>query len=1045
MQKKNCTLFVFTFLLALLAGVPLMAQKKPALKLPQLNVPNHRFYFSYPVQQPPVIDGKLEKEFWSKLPRAKYFTVNDYKNSSATRQTVFQIGYDDTYLYLGAIMFEPFPARIKDGKDVPEQERDCLSFIFSKTYDKKGNPADQPYIMIHYYAGGTSAAVRNALPEKKIVPVAITKDWQYAYSKDSMHWYVEARIPLADLGFSPKDEYVFINASRYLTTGPKGEKESMWSEKLNSRLGIHSLAYFLFMEKRGNTSYDTLRINASPRYKHHKYVMEPIGRRQGIYLTAFQQFGKDPNWKNVDIAADKIKNFFDKNNKRGINALIVDEGDEYYMEYLRAFDTVYKPTPPRALQLPAKDCVIKSVKLNEELIPCKNGSWLLPMESGISKLEITAEAAGANPGLRIALAGSPETAEHVFAFNEKGAKVSLANTNGKLWSGKEKTLTFRQNLVWHREYCNHRYAFIHPNVQKWGVSPGETTHFIHRLFNVNETKKKADYTLIMEIPEGFQRINDSMGYSVFHHYPTKDIKEEKVTINGEKYLRYTYKWTLPAKLERNLPFYTHYISIKHDSYKFAKGKNPVIRFRRIIDGNTVDIVNTVPLYELPPINGGKMKHFCFPQYHNFMGGFVSDEQWEAMLSNCANAGMGSFYLAIGTPNPDNPRILKINKLKNKYGNKNFVWMHWNLPLWGSGQLKTATRRLVDKTSDLHAVFFHKNDRGPLAHMNIMYCLTKAVGKYREPFFNALVEDYKWAMAKTGTKNIFINDENKPHMSDKKWKNSYCFCNDCKQEFLKFIKVAPYDITNQEIADKYEKQWGDFWRYMHKFKLLTMVRDAIKKAGGTFAYYHTSTDRSALKYAKGLYDTQFVTIPGCNIYTGSNYQPTVDRDLKAVRDITGERNLIGQYRTYVPDTFYSSDGVYYHPEEMKHQLLRLAASLQCGAISECGVYFSAGSLYYAGEATRIIAEYEDIFYNGTRNDALAGGTFQYPDKLVLTKGKERLVLLFNEKETPVKGELLNLNLAKGQKAKIVGQKKWIADPAKMQLTIPAKEVIVIYIK
>ena len=51
----------------------------------------------------------------------------------------------------------------------------------------------------------------------------------------------------------------------------------------------------------------------------------------------------------------------------------------------------------------------------------------------------------------------------------------------------------------------------------------------------------------------------------------------------------------------------------------------------------------------------------------------------------------------------------------------------------------------------------------------------------------------------------------------------------------------------------------------------------------------------------------------------------------------------------------------------------------------------------------------------------------------------------EKETPVKGELLNLNLEKGQKARIDGQKKWINDPAKMQLTIPAKEVVVIHIK
>ena len=100
-----------------------------------------RTYMAYPVKTAPVIDGKLEKEFWSKLPRAKYFTINDYKNSSATRQTVFQIGYDETHLYLGAIMFEPFPDCIKDGKDVPENERDRISFIFSKTYDRNGNPA----------------------------------------------------------------------------------------------------------------------------------------------------------------------------------------------------------------------------------------------------------------------------------------------------------------------------------------------------------------------------------------------------------------------------------------------------------------------------------------------------------------------------------------------------------------------------------------------------------------------------------------------------------------------------------------------------------------------------------------------------------------------------------------------------------------------------------------------------------------------------------------------------------------------------------------
>ena len=225
----------------------------------------------------------------------------------------------------------------------------------------------------------------------------------------------------------------------------------------------------------------------------------------------------------------------------------------------------------------------------------------------------------------------------------------------------------------------------------------------------------------------------------------------------------------------------------------------------------------------------------------------------------------------------------------------------------------------------------------------------------------------------------------------------------------------------------------------------MVHEAVRKAGGILSYYHTSSDSESVAFAKDLYDNLFVTIPGCAIYTGSNYQPKVDFGLAAVRKHTGRKNLYGQFRTYVADESYSSDDVYYHPEETKHQLLRIAASLHGGAICECASFFSAGSFYYAGEATRIIAEYEDIFFNGTRNDDLAGGTFQYPDKLVLTKGKERLVLLFNEDDAPRKGELLNLKLEKGQKAKIVGTNKWINDPSKMPVTIPAKEVVVIYIK
>ena len=1041
MYKRIQSLKKFAALTLLLSATGIMAQAKD----PAQNKLRDRVYTAYPVSSAPVIDGKLEKNFWDKLPAGKYFTVNDLNTDSVTRQTTFRIGYDAKNLYLGAKMYEPFAASLPEVKNIEGNRFPRINFLFSKTYKRDGRYDDSPYVFLLYNFGGEHRVFRNLVSERAMIPIKVTKDWKMAYSHDSTHWYMEAQIPFTSLGFSPKDGRVFFNVRRDAALTPAGEKESMWSQRITPGLGAHSFGTLIFGKKAGNVKQDTFRLNNYPSKMYHENILQPIGRKEGEYQKAYSMYGKDKNWKFAEKAAEKIKNFFEKNKKDFDRVVNADEADEYYMEFLQAIDKINQAVVPRSLEIPVKNAVITSVSLNGKNIPNKNGKYLLPMKSGISTLEITAEAKGTAPALRIALAGSPETAETVFAFNDKNVNVPLTKADGYIWGGKEKKLTFRQKLVWHKEYCNHPYTFIGPNVKKWGVSPGETMNFIHKVFDVNRSGKKADYTLIVEFPEGFKRINDHHGISIFSHYPTKNVKEEKIKYKGENYLRYTYKWTLPAKLDRNLDFYTHFLSVKHETYKFKKNNPPVIRFRRIIDGNTTDIVNEIPLHELPPIRGGKMKKIVFPQYHNYSGGYVSYEQWEEMVKNSVAAGLDSFMLITGYPNIHNPGVVNVNKIKNRYAKRNLSWMHWNLPLWGSGQLKTATRLLVEKTPDLHSEFFYKEDKGVLSELNIDFCITKAVEKYRKEFMEALIKDYKWTIAWNGTKNIFINDERAPRRADKTWKNISCFCQHCKDAFFRYAKIKPYPISNEEFVKKYELQWEKFWKYYHKNKLLSMVHEAVRKAGGILSYYHTSEDLESVRFAKGKYDRLFVTIPGCAIYTGTKYHPTMDYYANQARRLTGQKHLYGQFRTYVASMIYSSDGVYYYPEETKHQLLRIAASLQGGAICECASFFSAGSLYYAGEATRIIAEYEDLFFNGTRNDDLAAGSFRYPDKLVLTKGKERLVLLFNEDDIPRKGELLNLKLEKGQKAKIVGTDKWINDPAKMPITIPAKDVVVIHIK
>jgi hypothetical protein len=90
--------------------------------------------------------------------------------------------------------------------------------------------------------------------------------------------------------------------------------------------------------------------------------------------------------------------------------------------------------------------------------------------------------------------------------------------------------------------------------------------------------------------------------------------------------------------------------------------------------------------------------------------------------------------------------------------------------------------------------------------------------------------------------------------------------------------------------------------------------------------------------------------------------------------------------------------FFEPETTKSQIIRSVATNR-GGISVWGSNFS-GSYYYIGEATRVLASYEDIFTEGTRKDSLVRSKdIAYPDALVVSgknpAGKEeRLVLLLS---------------------------------------------------
>lgn len=109
-------------------------------------------------------------------------------------------------------------------------------------------------------------------------------------------------------------------------------------------------------------------------------------------------------------------------------------------------------------------------------------------------------------------------------------------------------------------------------------------------------------------------------------------------------------------------------------------------------------------------------------------------------------------------------------------------------------------------------------------------------------------------------------------------------------------------------------------------------------------------------------------------------------------------------------------------------------------------FAGGIRYYLGEATRVLGEFELLFWDGERADALAiCGRLSYPDVLVLRLGNQRHVLLFNETDAAQSVVLKNKDLTPGQSATVFGTSSRTDSPAEMLVTIPARDVAVVHVK
>jgi hypothetical protein len=262
------------------------------------------------------------------------------------------------------------------------------------------------------------------------------------------------------------------------------------------------------------------------------------------------------------------------------------------------------------------------------------------------------------------------------------------------------------------------------------------------------------------------------------------------------------------------------------------------------------------------------------------------------------------------------------------------------------------------------------------------------------------------------------------------------------------------LTDREIFDKYREKWAEFWRSNQSGRLMELVTKTAHDVGLKTIFYHNNGDKYAWQTVAGKADRYCVGLPGGSFFVDRDSQKVLD-DAMAFYSSVGIKQFIGQRRTYFPfrsgkegrsRTVFSKNGYALDPRAIKTETVRMAATTRGGVTYESVMQLTGGSLYYFGEATRLIAAYEELFYDGKRKDELAdAGSFKYPDILVLCKGDERLVLIFNETNETKNLTLNNHNLKPGQHAEIFEKPGKISNPQTMDVSVPSQDVVAVLVK
>ena len=170
-----------------------------------------------------ILDGKLDESFWKDIIGIDDFLMQEpIEGGKPTEKTIIKVGYDENYLYIGAILYDSDPNGIKS---------------FKMRKDSPLNTDDRFMLILDTYLDGRNAYFFEINPKGLMGDgllsigqgLSLNKNWDGIWRPwthiGDFGWSTEIRIPFHTLNFDPKISTWGINFQR---TVRRKNEEILW-------------------------------------------------------------------------------------------------------------------------------------------------------------------------------------------------------------------------------------------------------------------------------------------------------------------------------------------------------------------------------------------------------------------------------------------------------------------------------------------------------------------------------------------------------------------------------------------------------------------------------------------------------------------------------------------------------------------------------------------------------------------------------------------------------------------------------------------------